>query len=398
MRAGHLIQIIAVALLGLGVVMVHSAVMEVGSDRYGLEAFLYSQHTIFAAIGVVGMLLAVQLPWASWIERRGWLSVAPAGYLLGLILVGLTFFPYFGRTINGATRWIELAAGGLRISFQPSELMKYGLVLMLAWWCVRCGPRLRHWLTGFLPALLFVGLATGLVLVEDFGTAVLMIFVSGVILLAAGAKVLHLALLVPPALVTLALAIVHKPHRIERIRTFMNPFEDMQASGYQASQGLLALAQGGMWGRGLGNGIQKHDYLPTDMSDMILAVIGEELGVFAVSGVIVAFILLLIAGLQIVARLQSPAARLMVLGIITTVGVQALINIAVVLVVVPTKGMALPLISAGGTGWIVMAAVLGVAAACDREPAAAALPDAAERGAMGTDLRSRGRERMAAVG
>ncbi|MCC5828712.1 MAG: cell division protein FtsW [Phycisphaeraceae bacterium] len=366
MRAGQLIQVIAAGLLALGVLMVHSASMSVGAAVPHPFAFLESRHTLFALAALVLMLAASRLPWERWIHTRSLLCVPVMWFAAGLVLVGLTFVPSLGRTINGATRWLELGAGSVSIMFQPSEVLKYGLVIFLAWWCVQCGPMIRHWGRGFLPALGLVAVASGLVLVEDFGTALLMGAVAALVLLAGSARLWHLLILAPPAALAFTLAIVHKPHRIERLRTFMDPFSDLQASGYQASQGLLALAQGGMWGRGLGNGIQKHDYLPTDTSDMILAVIGEELGLVAVGGVIVAFMVLLIAGLQIMAQTQSLGARLMILGVMATVGVQALINIAVVLVVVPTKGMALPLISAGGTGWMMTGLMLGIVASFDR--------------------------------
>jgi cell division protein FtsW len=184
-------------------------------------------------------------------------------------------------------------------------------------------------------------------------------------LLAAGARLWHFLVFIPPLAAGAVVLIVTNPYRLTRIETFLDPYMQPQGSGYHMIQSMLAVSGGEGFGRGLGYGLQKFGYLPEDTTDFLFAIICEELGIAGAAVVIFLYIAMLWAGLAIVKRQTSVVLKLLGLGIISTVGFQALINLAVVTGLGPTKGIALPLVSSGGTGWILTAASLGLLVAMD---------------------------------
>lgn len=373
LRASHILQLAVIALLGVGVVMVQSAGMSVGQDggaasRGGLSgvgAMLLGRQSIYALLAIAAMLFASRVNVRMMFRSRGWRNPLLWIVLLSLVLVGLTFVPGFGRQVNGASRWLYLGPSRYGLSFQPSELVKWVMVLAIAWWCARRRRVMHRLVAGLLPALAFVALACGLIVVEDLGTAALIGAVAACMLIAGGARLWQFGLAVPFAVAAAVAAILHAPYRLKRILSFMNPWEDAAGGGYHMIQSMLAVAQGQLTGRGLGNGVQKFGYLPEDTTDFIFAIICEELGVAGASLVIVLYLVILWVGLGIVKECRDTFGRLVGLGVLLTLGLQAAMNIAVVTVVVPPKGIALPLISAGGTGWIMTAFAIGLVAALD---------------------------------
>ena len=366
LRAGHILQLIVIALLALAVIAVHSADMRIGQGTaFDVKAMLTSRHLLHATVAVIVMMMAsrINLRHAMQVRWRSnpilWLLVAS----LGLVLVAMV--PGVGLEINGARRWLRIGAGGYETNFQPSELTKWAMVLVIAWWCAVKHEVMPRFLRGLLPALGIIAMACGLIVIEDLGTAALIAAVGGILLIAGGARIWQLLMLVPPVIALLVVAVIMKPHRIERLTTFLHPWEDARGSGYQPIQSMLSFIEGGVFGSGLGNGIQKFGYLPTDTSDFLFAIICNETGIAGAAMVIGLYLALVWTGLSIVKDCKDKFARLVALGIVSTVGIQALINIAVVTVVVPTKGIALPLLSAGGTGWIVTAFAIGLAASLD---------------------------------
>jgi cell division protein FtsW len=192
--------------------------------------------------------------------------------------------------------------------------------------------------------------------------------VSGLMMIAGGAKIWHALTVVPAAAVGIAVALVQSPYRMERVRAFLEPYHDPQGVGYHMIQSMAAVSGGGLAGRGLGNSVQKFGYLPEDTTDFIFAIIAEELGVAGSVVVIALYAMLLLLGLSIVWRATDPFLRLLGLGILLTIGLQALINLAVVTGCGPTKGIALPLVSSGGTGWVLTAFSIGLLIAISRSP------------------------------
>lgn len=369
LRSGHILQLAVVALLGLAVILVHSAGMTVaGSDQQmtSLMSLLCSRHSVYALLAVAAMMVTSRIDVYRLLRGRGLFSPVLWMMVLSLGLVGLALVPGVGKSVNGASRWLYLGPRGWGLSFQPSELLKWAMVLAVAGWCARRAAVMGSFRHGLGPVLALVGLSTGLVMIEDLGTGVLIGLVAVCLLAAGGAKLWQLIVLIPPAVGGVVLAIIHSPYRLMRLTAFMDPWADPLGNGYHPIQSMLAIAQGGLWGRGLGNGIQKFGYLPEDTTDFLFAVICEELGITGSLLVVGLYLAILWAGLAVARDCKNIFGRLLTIGVLLTVGFQAAINIAVVTVVIPTKGIALPLLSAGGTGWVLTAAALGLVAALDR--------------------------------
>jgi cell division protein FtsW len=226
----------------------------------------------------------------------------------------------------------------------------------------------RFW-SGLIPGLVAAGAVAGLILLEDLGTGAIIGVVAGILLLAGGAKVRHVAMLSPLPVLALAGAIITSPYRVQRLLAFRDPYADPEGIGYHTIQSLLAVAGGEGFGRGLGFGIQKMGYLPEDRTDFLFAVVCEELGIAGAGLVVALFLSLVWAGYTVLGRERSPLLRLVTLGIVATVGLQAAINMMVVTALAPTKGIALPLVSSGGTGWMLTAFSLGLLVSIDRTAA-----------------------------
>jgi cell division protein FtsW len=381
LRAGQMLQLAVIALLGLAVVMVHSAGMSISDATTGAPgsasgggflggfdpwAIVTSRPAIYALASVLAMLLASRLDLRRITSARHW-SVNPVLWLTAaaLLLVGLTFVPQLAVTINGARRWLRLGPAGSGLTFQPSEIVKWVMVIALACWCASQERFIARFWRGLVPALALVAVACGLIVIEDLGTAVLVGLVACCVLIAGGARIWQMAMLVPPAGGAVYAAIIHSPYRMARLTSFLDPWQDPQGTGYQAIQSMLAIAGGGPTGRGIGNGIQKFDYLPSDTTDFVFGIICEEMGLAGAALVIALFLVIVWVGLSIVRDCRDTLGRLVGLGVLVTVGLQALINTAVVTVMLPTKGIALPLLSSGGTGWVLTAFALGLVASLD---------------------------------
>ncbi len=377
MRAGQGLILVTAALLSVGVVMVSSAGLEVGTGaRHGTVEILAGRPALLAAAALLALWIGSLIPVRRIGSARvGGLPMPACAAVAIVVLLAAVHLPGLGREVNGARRWIDLGP----IGFQPSEVAKWGVLVVLAWHATLAARAPGVFARGLLPALAFLGAVCGLVVTEDLGTAVLIGLAGAGVLVAAGARVWHLALLAPPGLAALGVAVASSPYRLERLRAFIDPYHDVQGSGYQLVQSLAAVHGGGLAGRGLGNGIQKLGYLPEDTSDFIFAVICEELGVMGAAAGISLFALLLLAGGSIVRRAGDPFSRVLGTGILLTLGLQVLVNIAVVTGMAPTKGIALPLVSAGGTGWVMTAFSVGLLVAMEREAAEPAAVSDAER-------------------
>ncbi|MEM1423773.1 MAG: putative peptidoglycan glycosyltransferase FtsW, partial [Planctomycetota bacterium] len=349
-----------------GVVMVASAGMTIGSgEPVTISSIILSRATAYAAIAFGLLLLVGQLPLRRFCRPGLWQGLIPLLYPISLVCLLLVYVPGVGRTVKGAARWVDLP--GVAIGFQPSEVAKWCTILVMAWWGVRKGASLRRFTTGLLPPLIALGIVSAIVTLEDLGTGVLIACAGTAVLVAAGARVWQLALLAPIGVAGVALALLVEPYRLRRLDAFTNPFEDPQGAGYHIIQSLVAISNGDVFGRGLGFGLQKFGYLPEDRTDFLFAIICEELGIAGAIGVMGMYALLLCSGLVIVARTRLRLLQLAGVGVLATVGGQTLMNLFVVTGLAPTKGIALPLLSAGGTGWMLTAASLGLLIAMDRE-------------------------------
>lgn len=367
MRPGHGLVLIVFALLTLGVVMVNSAGLTVDPQRaIDLKQVLLGRPTVLALVALLMLLIGSRVPLHRLYEARGFASPVPWIVIGSLALLVAVHVPGIGREVNGARRWITLGP----IGFQPSEVAKWTLIVVLAWYAAKRASLMGKLWRGFVPPMLLVGVVCALIVTEDLGTAVLIAMVAVIVLVAGGAKLWHVGLLFPPAVVAVGAALLASPYRLDRLRAFLDPYQDPQGIGYHMIQSMAAVAGGGLAGRGLGNGVQKFGYLPEDTTDFIFAVICEELGLIGAVVVISLYVGILLCGLTIIRRAGDSFSRLLGLGILATIGLQALINMAVVTGLAPTKGIALPLLSSGGTGWALTALCVGLLVSMDRTSAA----------------------------
>jgi len=366
MRAGQGIIVISITLLMLGVVMVNSAGMQVSSEALTFMDMFMSRPTMLAFFAIGAMFIGSRFP-LRWLNLK--LFSVPIIYCLiplSVILLLLVYAPSVGKEVNNSKRWVEF--GGF--NFQPSEVAKWAMVAVVAWWSASHLDSMKLYRKGFIPPIVGIGAITAIIGVEDLGTAVLLFTVTCFILLAAGSKMWHFATFVPVALGGFYLAVFRSDYRMARLNTFLDPFQDPEKDGYHILQSLSAISEGGLSGLGLGNGIHKFGYLPEDTTDFIFSVICEELGLFGALAVVSLYIGLAVLGIHVVKKARTAFYQLFALGIVVTIGLQASINVLVVTALVPTKGIALPLLSNGGTGWLLTAFCIGLIDAIDRNASA----------------------------
>jgi cell division protein FtsW len=370
-RADGWIIFLAAALMAFGVVMVYSASLSLEDAPIDVWQWWRTplRQAAFATAGFVAMLAAAGLDHRMWAwRRRGGLWRVALLALLACALLVAVLVPGVGSTALGARRQIFLGAGGLRIGFQPGEFAKIVLVVLVAAIATRPGFDVRR-LGGFFTVMAAAGALIGLTGIEDFGTAALMGVVTVLMLLLARARWMHIGMLGVLGAAAGALLIAMKPYRWARIASVFTENADPTGEGYQITQSLLAIGSGGWWGAGLGAGVRKFDYLPHDENDFIFSIICEELGVAGGLAVIAAFVLFLWCGFAAARRCRDPFGKLLATGLTLTICLQAAMNIAVATHMVPTKGISLPFVSAGGSGVFFLGIAAGLIAAAGRDRA-----------------------------
>ncbi len=362
-RLSDAIAMVILFLMATGAVMVFSAGASLGY-QFDLRRFYdYPglRQIMFFPLAVVVLFIASMADYRFWRIRSHWYA-CPTVWLLvvafGLLVAVLV--PSLGTEVNQARRWLRIPLGIVNISFQPSELAKWMMVFFLAGVCAKAGPSMRLYWSRFLPLCILVGLVCGPILLEDFGTAAFIALISFAMLIIAGVKWWHILTLLPIGIAGVVAALIQAPHRVQRLAAFLHPEWFGESVAYQANQSLIAIGSGGLWGRGLGEGISKYGHLPEDTTDFIFAIVGEELGLAGTLGIILLFILFVVLGWAVVTRCRDRFGRLLAAGIVLTIGIQAALNIGVVTVVLPTKGIPLPFVSAGGTSMLLSSAAVGV--------------------------------------
>jgi len=362
-RLSDAIAMVILFLMATGAVMVFSAGANLG-HQFDLRHFYdYPglRQIMFFPLAVVVLFLASMADYRFWRIRSHWYA-CPTLWLLvvAFALLIAVLVPSLGTEVNQARRWLRIPLGLISVSFQPSELAKWMMVFFLAGVCAKAGPEMKLYWKRFLPLCILVGLICGPIIVEDFGTAAFIALISFAILIIAGVKWWHILTLLPIGVAGVVAALIQAPHRVQRLAAFLHPEWFGESVAYQANQSLIAIGSGGLWGRGLGEGVSKYGHLPEDTTDFIFAIVGEELGLAGTLGVILLFIVFVVLGLVVVTRCRDRFSRLLAAGIVLTIGVQAALNIGVVTVVLPTKGIPLPFVSAGGTSMLLSSAAVGV--------------------------------------
>jgi cell division protein FtsW len=330
------------ALLALGTVMLYSSPV---GPRY------LTQQLFWEVLGLIACASAALFDYRR-LKRVSWLLFAFA-----IVLLGAVFLPPIGIYKNGAHRWLNLQFA----YFQPSELAKLALIVAIAHYSEHFQRQMRTFKKGLLLPAAFIAPVLGLIFLEpDYGTTLLLAAVSAVMLILAGVR---LAFLVPVALigiVAIGISVGQNQNRLGRVMAFLHPEQHRDGRGFQQYQATIALGSGGTTGVGLGDGRQKFGYVPENHTDFILSIVGEELGLVATLGVVLAFLALAMSGVYIASHACDRFGMMLGCGITFLIALQAFINIGVVTTVLPNKGLPLPFVSYGGSSLLMMLTGVGM--------------------------------------
>ena len=344
----HVLLFVTLALVAFGLVMVYSATSAPAALGNGNPTGYLERQAAYAFIGLVLLVVAARTPY------RAWRNLAPGLVLVSLVLCVAVLA--IGTPVNGARRWLTLGPA----VFQPSELAKLAIALWAAAYLAR-RPAPRTLAELMKPIGTVAAIFCALIVIEpDLGTAICIVVMLSALLLVSGTPLPTLGAAGAIACSLGALAIWLEPYRRERLLSFLNPWDDAQNTGFQSVQALIAMGSGGIFGKGLGQGVQKINFLPEAHTDMIFAVIAEELGLIGSTLVIGAYAALGYAGLRIALQCTDPFAKRLAAALTALICGQAAVNLAAVMGVAPLTGIPLPLVSAGGSSLVVALTAVGV--------------------------------------
>lgn len=347
-----LLWTVTIMLFAVGAVMVYSASSATSALQTDGDPLGYlKRYLLFGAVGLILMRFATRID----LDRLRRLT--PVVLIIAFSMLVLVLMPGFGVEVNGARRWL----GGDVLRFQPSEMMKLALVLYTAMLVAQKPQRVRELGSLANPLFWVVGAAGVLIMLQpDMGTDLLIGATIMLILISAGARIKDLALVIGAlALVVLAASLL-EPYRMARLTAFFDPGSDPTGIGYQSEQARIAIGSGGLFGVGLGESVQKVFYMPEAHTDMILAVIGEELGLLGIAALAALYFVLVMIGLRAAKNSRDVYARLLAIGVTSMIASQALLNFFAVLGMAPLTGVPLPFISYGGANLIIMLIAMGL--------------------------------------
>jgi cell division protein FtsW len=350
LKSDKVLFITTILLVALSVVMVYSASAPMALDRYGRASFFLIKQGMWALLGIALLYVVIR------VDYRFYREPAFIWSCLGLVACALVAV-YFRAPVNGARRW--LGVGGIGI--QPSELAKLAAIFFIAALLERRMHRIDDFGYALIPiAIVTFGLVALILPEPDFGTSMSLLAIAAVMVFAAGLDYRYVAGVVLCALPTLYLLVMRSAYRRRRTLAFLNPWDDPLGDGFQIIQSLIAIGTGGVWGKGLMNGVQKLFYLPEPHTDFIFSVISEELGLLGATLVVICFCVLTWRGMRIALRAPDSFGAYLAIGLTTMVAVQAFVNISVVLGLLPTKGIPLPFISNGGSSLLINLIGMGI--------------------------------------
>lgn len=341
----------AIFLVAVGIVLVYSASAFRAQSQAGDASLYLVRHLASVGVGVVCLFVVLRCP-IEW-----WSRMAYPLLIVTIVLLSLLFVPGLGREVNGAVRWLRLGPA----SFQPGELAKLAIVVYLAHSLAKKRDKVSTFSIGFLPHVLVTSFVVALVIVQpDIGTSAVIYATLGLMLFVAGTRTGYLVLAIVAALpVAYSYVATHK-HAAARLLVFLQPEAHKQGIGYQVWESIVSFGSGGAWGLGLGAGKQKLYFLPESHTDFIFAVIGQELGLFGVVLVIVAFGIVVGRGMWMASKLPCRFPMFLAFGVSSWLALQAAVNMAVVMALLPTKGLTLPFVSYGRSSMVMSMIALGV--------------------------------------
>ena len=348
---GTLVTVLIMLLLA-GLLVLFSATYYTAQDS-GDPLGEVKRQLIGIALGTLACTITSRIPYRFW--KDTWIVVG--GLAVSAVLLILVIIPGVGVYINGSRRWLSIAG----MSFQPSELAKFAVVLYMATTLTYRGKSIKSLFFGIVPVLIVPGIVFLLILQQpNLSTAGSILIVSLIMIIIAGAKWRHILLMLCGGLTLGGFYAWIEPYRRRRLLSFRDPFAMMSDEGYQLSQSLIAFGSGGIFGRGLGMGRQKYAYLPYPESDFIFAIVGEDFGLVGCAAVIAMFVAFMMCGMRIAMSCRDKFGSLLAAGITASISVQAFLNIGVVIGILPTTGLPLPFFSAGGTSISITMAAVGI--------------------------------------
>ncbi len=340
-----------ILLLSLGTIMVFSSSYYFSVKEVGNSFFLLVPQLQYMALSIVVLVVTMNF------DYKKWGKISPVLLMGSIGLLILVLIPGVGVVRNGAQRW--LGVGNKTI--QPSELAKLALIMFLAFSLSKRKDVLKSFTRGLLPYLALIGLISGLVIIEPhLSGTIIIVLTAFIVLFCAGAKISHFVAMAVPVVVAAVAAVLVAPYRFDRVKAWLDPFAYARDEGWQTVQSLLAIGSGGIFGRGLGQSMQKYLYIPEPYNDYIFAVLAEELGLIGSLVVMLLFLVFIWRGIKVAMNAPDTFGSLMATGITSLIGLQFLFNVAVVTNSIPSTGISLPFFSYGGTSLLFLMFGVGI--------------------------------------
>jgi cell division protein FtsW len=346
-----ILLLVTLILVTIGTAMIYSSSSILAQQKFNDGQYFIKKQLIFVVLGLISMVILTKIDYTTWKKA------AYPGIILSLIMLVLLFIPDVGLKRGGATRWLNL---GL-FSFQVSEMVKIAMVVFLAHLLARKAHLLKKFSRGVLIPSAITAVVISLILMEpDFGTAVIIASILILMLCLAGSRMTHLMFLAAAFIPVGVWLIFHKGYRLARLTVFLDPWKDASNTGFQIIQSLISFGSGGFGGVGIGDGMQKLFYLPEPHTDFILSIIAEESGFIGVSIVIILFSIFVFRGFMIAIKAPDLFGTLLAAGLTMVIAMEAFINIAGVMGLIPLKGLALPFLSYGGSSFVMSMIAIGI--------------------------------------
>jgi len=338
-------------LVGIGIVMVYSASSALALKKFGTDYFFLKKQAMFTLAGVVILVACRHFPY------RLYRPLAYPLLVVSIILLIAVLIPAFGVSAGGARRWFRIG----QLSFQPSELARIALVIYLAYSLEKKGETLKDFTVGFLPHIFILAVLSGLIIQQpDFGSVVILSTITVLMMFIGGVRIRHL-LVATTTLAPIGMYLMMRAeYRWRRLLGFLDPWQYPADEGYQIVHSLMAFGTGGVAGTGIGKGYQKLFYLPEPHTDFIFSVVGEELGLIGVLGIVGLYGWIVVRGVRIAKNATDHFGSFLAMGLTIGMGLQIVVNMGVALSLLPTKGLTLPFLSYGGTSLLLNMASIGI--------------------------------------
>jgi cell division protein FtsW len=346
-----ILLLVTLLLVTVGTVMIYSSSSILATERFRDGQFFLKKQLFFLVLSILIMVLMTRIPYYT-LRKLAWPGIAISGLLLCALWI-----PHLGIRAGGAVRWLKLGV----FSFQVSEMVKIALIVFLAHFLTLKVNRIREFSQGLLIPLIVTGAMAVLILIQpDFGTTVIIAVITLLMIYLAGGRIVHLAGIAALFIPVAVWLLLHKSYRLARLMTFLDPWKDPRNTGFHIIQSMISFGSGGALGVGIGDGMQKLFYLPEPHTDFILAVIAEESGFIGVALILFLYIVLIIRGFQISLKAPDLFGHLLAAGLTMMIALEAFINIAGVMGLIPLKGLALPFLSYGGTSLLMSLIAVGI--------------------------------------